>query len=157
VKVRFRIRDVTRLARRSASRLGAGVIAFVFVTMGGALGMDAHSAAHESHPGHRMAASPEAPRGHAAHHDDGSHAVHHRAVAAAGTSDDSGGESPATECTCVGPCQGGSAPSDTRTTSYEVAEGEVRTVRAAVGTARIIDRDPTAHLLPYPTAPPARV
>ncbi len=143
MKYRTPIRIVTRTIRLFVSRLSVACIALVFVTMGGAPGMD-----HSTHVGHHASTEQES----GGHHGGGSHAGHHAAP-----TQDSGEQSPATECTCVGPCQGGTAPSESRTTTHQVSVGDVRQVWSVVLSDRVLDRDPTSHLLPFPNAPPSRV
>lgn len=143
MKYRTPIHRVTRTLRPLAHRLAVACIALVFMTMGGAPSMD-----HSTHVGHHASTEQAS----ASHDGAGSHAGHHAAPAEQGEE-----ESPAAECTCVGPCQGGTAPSESRTTSYVVAIGEIRQVRSVAQAVRILDRDPTSHLLPFPNPPPSRV
>jgi hypothetical protein len=150
VRVRRLIRKVVRSV---APRLGAATMAVVFLTMGGGGAKSVHSASHESHPGHVIAAETTA-SDHTSHAPD-THAAHHGG--ATSEKSDETPQDPATECTCVGPCHGGTAPSEYRTTSYEVAEGEVQKVLAAPHVARIVYRNASAHILPLPTAPPSHV
>jgi hypothetical protein len=142
---------VRGLIRKVARSVCAATMAVVFMTMGGGGAMSVHSASHESHPGHVMAAEDSGGTDHSSH-GQSAHAGHD-----GGATSEPSQQDPATECTCVGPCQGGTAPSESRSTSYEVAVGEVQKVPAAPHVARLVYRDATAHILPLPTAPPSLV
>ena len=137
------------MIRPWAQRLGVGCIAFVFMAMGGARGMDAHSLSHGSHLGHTIAVEASSVPDHGA----GDHSQHHAGPADTSESE----EESSTECTCVGPCQGGSAPNTTRAPSYRVVAVEVEHAPVVAKATRLFYRDPTSHLLPFPNAPPARV
>ncbi len=148
------------VVRTLASRMSVACVALLFATMGGARTMDAHAlAGHGSHFGHIIADS-EVVVSHDVH---ASHAGHHPAASDASGDDrrgsDAGSEQEpsSSECTCVGPCQGGTAPNVTRPTSYVVATHEVDLAPQVARTVHRVHRDPTSHLLPLPNAPPARV
>lgn len=151
MKVRGLIRKVARSVHSVAPRFCAATMAVVFMTMGGGGAMSVHSASHESHPGHVMATEDSGGTDHSSH-GQSTHAGHD-----GGASSEPSQPDPATECTCVGPCQGGTAPSESRSTSYEVAVGDVQKAPAAPHVASLVYRDATAHILPLPTAPPSLV
>jgi hypothetical protein len=134
--------------------MSVACVAIVFATLGGVGGMDTHVlSSHGAHFGHIITdaerlGSNETPDPHAGH-------AGHQAAASA----DEGGErpQPTGECTCVGPCQGGTAPNVTRGVEYTVAAGDVRSAPRVAESTRLVDHDPTSHLLPLPNGPPSRV
>jgi hypothetical protein len=158
-------------------RLGTALAAIVFAATGGVVGMDAHPLpSHEADgaalvPPQAALASQAAAHAvddtghHGGHHsgrDDGArdadHGSHEQAAPAASHGGHhEGHHPPGQECTCVGPCQGGAAPSlsGPETSALPVVEPDRTPVEPAV--ARLIPQDPRSHLLPPPTAPPARV
>lgn len=129
-------------------------VLLAFAAMGGARGMDTHPlASHGTHFGHIIAKAETT----VSHAPADPHAGHHMEPSAGPTEAPTEQEAPAGECTCVGPCQGGTAPNVTRGVEYTVATGDVRTAPQVAESIRLVDRDPTSHLLPLPNGPPARV
>jgi hypothetical protein len=127
----------------------------LFATMGGARRMDTHAlSGHGAHFGH-IIADTEPVVSHSAH---GSHAGHHPSSSSDERAEDPGQQpESSTECTCVGPCQGGTPPNVTRPTIHVVVTHEVDSRPRVARTIHIVRRDPTSHLLPLPNGPPARV
>jgi hypothetical protein len=143
------------VVRSGASRVSVACVAIVFATLGGVGGMDAHVlSSHGAHFGHIITGS-ERVGPQDAQDPHAGHVGHH--AAAAGADESGEQQQPSGECTCVGPCQGGTAPSITRGVEYTVATGEVRSTPQMAESARLVDRDPTSHLLPLPNGPPSRV
>jgi len=144
------------VVRTLTSRMSVACVALLFATMGGARRMDAHAlAGHGSHFGHIIAQSEAV----VSQDDHGSHAGHHGTTsheADAGQQQDQQEQS-SEECTCVGPCQGGTPPNVTQPTSHLVATHVVDSAPQVARTVHRVYRDPTSHLLPLPNAPPARV
>ena len=138
--------------RPLAYRLSVGCVALMFVTMGGARGMNAHPlSSHGSHFGHMIAV--EAPS--VSDHGGADHSRHHAGPSDA--SDEETQEGSSSECTCVGPCQSGSSSNVAEAPSYQVVEAAAAEARPVAQPTRLFYRDPTAYLLPLPNAPPARV
>jgi hypothetical protein len=138
--------------------MSVACVALLFATMGGARRMDAHGlAGHGSHFGHIIAQSDAV----VSHDDHGSHTGPDGATSQAGHGERQGEqdqeEQSSEECTCVGPCQGGTPPNVTEPTSYVVATHEVDSAPQVAPKVHRVLRDPTSHLLPLPNAPPARV
>ena len=142
------------VARTLASRTSVACVALLFATMGGARRMDSHAlSGHGSHFGHIIADS-EAIVSHEAH---ASHTGNHPAPADQSAEDPGQPEPSSPECTCVGPCQGGTPPNVTRPTIHVVVTHEVDSRLRVARTVHIVHRDPTSHLLPLPNGPPTRV
>lgn len=59
------------------------------------------------------------------------------------------------DCTCLGPCQGGAAPSLPDVGTPEIALAPVEHLHAAPRRARVVHQDPRSYLLPFPNPPPA--
>jgi hypothetical protein len=154
-------------------RLGTALAAFVFAATSGITGMEAHPlSAHGPHASGLIAldlgVAPEQSAGsHADHHS--GHDVasdpaasahgHHQAAAAHTTDAGQSGHShhSSEECTCVGPCQGGAAPTISGPETADVWVGEADHAPVVYAPIRLIHQDPSSHLLPFATAPPARV
>jgi hypothetical protein len=143
------------VVRTLASRMSVACVALLFATMGGARRMDAHAmTGHGSHFGHIIAQSETV----VSHDDPSAHAGHHGAAAQVDAEPSQDAEEPSSEeCTCVGPCQGGTAPNVTQPTEYVVATHEVQSAPQVARTVHRVYRDSTSHLLPLPNAPPVRV
>jgi hypothetical protein len=144
--------------------MGVACVALLFATMGGARRMDAHAmTGHGSHFGHIIAqgeavVSDDDHSAHAGHHGAAAHTGSHTASHEVVDEPSQEAEEPSSgECTCVGPCQGGTPPNVTQPTSYVVATHEIESAPHVARTVHRVYRDPTSHLLPLPTAPPARV
>jgi len=135
--------------------MSVACVALLFATMGGARRMDDHAlAGHGSHFGHIIAQTDAV----VSHDDHGSHAGHHGAASERDVEQDQEQqEQSSEECTCVGPCQGGTPPNVTQPTSHLVATHVVDSAPQVARTVHRVYRDPTSHLLPLPNAPPARV
>lgn len=143
------------VARTLASRMSVACVVLLFATMGGARRMDDHAlAGHGSHFGHIIAQSEAV----VSHDDHSAHAGHHGAASEEGDAEQSQEQQQSSEeCTCVGPCQGGTPPNVTQPTPYVVATHEVDSAPQVARTVHRVYHDPTSHLLPLPNAPPARV
>ncbi len=165
--------------RPLAFRLAAALSMFVFTMMGGATGVELHPLSqHGPHSSDVIAielgavAHPLAGSRTPGHHaSEGADSPTHSslATAAAAGVEGSGAQSATPghhsghpqhgsshECTCIGTCQGGTAPMAPHVPSSEVPDRETDrsgVVRVAV---RPIHEDPTSYLFPFPNAPPAR-
>src|SRR5688572_28914727 len=130
--------------------MSVALVACVFMAMGGVRRMDAHSStSHGAHFAHIIAGAPTDVAD--------PHAGHHGASAAA-DHEDAPQEEPSSECTCVGPCQGGAAPSAEGPRSFvAVAPADLGLAPQVARSTHRVYRDPTSHLLPLPNAPPAHV
>jgi hypothetical protein len=136
--------------------MSVACVALLFATMGGARRMDAHAmSGHGSHFGH-IIADGETIVSHDVHT---SHAGHHPPSSASSTDDqpESQKQESSDECSCVGPCQGGTPPNITRPTLHVVATHEVDSAPQVARIVHRVHRDATSHLLPLPNAPPALV
>jgi hypothetical protein len=143
------------VVRTITSRMSVACVALLFTTMGGARRMDAHAlSGHGSHFGHIIAQSEPV-----VSHDHSAHAGHHGAASDEVDAEQSQPpeEQSSEECTCVGPCQGGTPPNVTQPTAYVAATHEVASAPHVARTVHRVYHDPTSHLLPLPNAPPARV
>ena len=119
--------------------------------------MDAHAlSGHVSHFGHAAAAA-ETNVSHEGHHAAASPAGHHEAPVSVPAGEQDGSDSSSSECTCVGPCQGGTAPNVTTPFSYVAGTHEIDSAPRIARKVHRVHRDATSHLLPLPNAPPARV
>ena len=169
------------MPRPLAFRLGTASAAFVFITMGGVTGVELHPLSqHGMHSGDIIAielgAVPEAlgeshtsvhqasyKGGHEAQHSqeglahsgvtDGGprwdsemhHAGHHSRHPQHGSSEN---------CTCIGACVGGAAPTLTSALLFKIPGGEIDLLRVVRATVLLIRQDPTSYLFPLPNAPP---
>jgi hypothetical protein len=148
------------VVRALASRLSVACVALVFGTTGSARVMDAHAmsshASHHASQSHHIIAV--AATDVAASQAADPHAGHHMGSTAHDADEPADGEEQSSaECTCVGPCQGGTPPPVSRQVEYTIAAAEVGFEPPVARTVLFVRRDPTSHLLPLPNAPPARV
>lgn len=143
------ISDLGRKAHGRAFKLCAACASLVFVATGGLTGMQMHplSPHPESHDLFTMEMGADAPSmvamlaGHWAHHSGSPHG----SMAA-----------PSLDCACLGPCQGGAAPSLADLGTLETAFRQTWPSHATAPRGRVIHQDPRSYLLPLPNPPPAR-
>ena len=127
-----------RMQRPLMFRLSTASAVLVFMTMGGVTGVESHPLSpHGPHSG----VTDAGPRSDSEMH----HAGHHSRHPQHGSSQD---------CTCIGACVGGAAPTLTNALLFEIPGGEIDLLRVVRATVLLIRQDPTSYLFPLPNAPP---
>lgn len=131
------------MARRLTSRVGIAGAALAFAVSGGVAGEQVHPlSAHDAHSLATPVTESGSHRGATA----GDHVEHHRDGPLPSSSGD---------CTCLGPCQGGGAPTLPEATLSQMSLPDIGNVQLVSARASSVDGDPTAYLFPLPDPPPS--
>ncbi len=133
---------LSRTPRQLAFRVGAAFATLIFMMMGGAAGVESHPFSHSGpHSSDIVAIELGAHESASA----GDRAGHHSGRPQHGSSQ---------ECTCIGACQSGAAPTLPNVLFSEALGGEIDRQRVARVATSPIHENPTAYLFPFPNAPP---
>jgi hypothetical protein len=146
------------MLRALTHRLLTAAAAVVFATTSGVTGMQAHPLSmHGPHASEVMAPGAATPthHGHSAAHG-GEHGEEHEAPEGAAHHSSHSDHGSGTECTCIGPCQGGGTPSLPDPRSHAVGELAVQHAAIPPMAALAVREHPSPYLRPLPNAPPER-